>query len=308
VNPHGLDAPNHYSSAADLATLTAYAMDNPVFSMTVSTKQVAVGERLLQNHNKLLWRLEGVNGVKTGYTKAAGRLLVSSAVRCGRELICVTINAPDDWNDHSTLTENGFKDYSAVRLIEPGQLMGTVSVIGSDVEQVQLLAGEGFSFSLRKDEKVQFQCAGPGFVYAPVAQGQQAGVAHICIGDTAIGTVRLLYGQTVEMILSHDLNRLGDHDIFCDRIGVPCHMIFYIHIDILPESLSIPVFERSSAEICFLHSLVVREFFPCSLESDLPCFQYICSVRNGQRSLRVLLNEEDRSPLVIDLLNDMEDL
>ena len=82
-NPHGLDGQNHYSTAADLATLTAYAMKNPIFCKTVSTQSVKVGTRQLRNHNKLLWLLEGADGVKTGFTKAAGRILVSSATRQG---------------------------------------------------------------------------------------------------------------------------------------------------------------------------------------------------------------------------------
>jgi D-alanyl-D-alanine carboxypeptidase len=107
-NPHGLDSPNHYSTARDLAVLAAYAMKNPIFARTVSTKNVRVGERSLQNHNKLLWRVEGADGVKTGYTKAAGRILVSSATRDGRRLICVTINDGNDWADHAVLLEDGF--------------------------------------------------------------------------------------------------------------------------------------------------------------------------------------------------------
>lgn len=86
VNPHGLDAPGHYSTARDLAILAAYAMNNPLFAKTVSAKTVTVGQRYLRNHNKLLWQLDGADGVKTGFTKAAGRILVSSAVRQGRRL------------------------------------------------------------------------------------------------------------------------------------------------------------------------------------------------------------------------------
>ena len=83
-NPNGLDAPGHYSTARDLAVLAAYAMENPIFYKTVSAKSVKIGERCLTNHNKLLWQVEGADGVKTGFTKAAGRILVSSATRDGR--------------------------------------------------------------------------------------------------------------------------------------------------------------------------------------------------------------------------------
>ena len=107
-NPNGLDSPGHYSTARDLAILAAYAMKNPIFYKTVSAKNVTVGQRYLRNHNKLLWQVEGADGVKTGYTKAAGRILVSSATRNGRRLICVTVNDPNDGQDHAALLEKGF--------------------------------------------------------------------------------------------------------------------------------------------------------------------------------------------------------
>ena len=67
VNPHGLDSPGHYSTARDLAVLAAYAMQNPIFYKTVSAKTVTIGQRQLRNHNKLLWQVEGADGVKTGF-------------------------------------------------------------------------------------------------------------------------------------------------------------------------------------------------------------------------------------------------
>lgn len=107
-NPHGLDAPEHYSTARELALLSAYAMDNLVFSQIVGTKEIVLNGRTYQNHNKLLWRYEGCTGVKTGYTRAAGRILVSCAGRDGHTLIVVTINDPNDWSDHARLLDYGF--------------------------------------------------------------------------------------------------------------------------------------------------------------------------------------------------------
>lgn len=197
-NPNGLDGPSHYSTARDLAVLTAYAMKNPIFYQTVSTKTVRVGERTMQNHNKLLWRVEGADGVKTGYTKAAGRILVSSAMRGGRRLICVTINDGNDWADHSTLLEKGFCCYSVQQLIRSGECLGYATVFSGKEETVPLLAAEDFSFPLSKEEQAQIVLSGPGFAYAPVVKGRTAGYAYICVGDTAVGKVKLLYGETVE--------------------------------------------------------------------------------------------------------------
>ena len=197
-NPHGLDSTHHYSTARDLAVLTAYAMKNPIFYQTVSTKTVTVGNRVMQNHNKLLWRVEGADGVKTGYTKAAGRILVSSATRDGRRLICVTINDGNDWVDHTTLLENGFSEYSVKQIIRAGECLGYASVFSGEENQVSLLAAEDFSFPVTKTEQTQIILPAPGFVYAPAVKGKMAGYAYVCIGDEPVGKVKLIYGETVE--------------------------------------------------------------------------------------------------------------
>ena len=198
VNPHGLDAPEHYSTARDLAVLAAYAMKNPVFAQTVSTKTVKIGEKALRNHNKLLWQVEGADGVKTGYTKAAGRLLVSSAERQGRRLVVVTIDDGNDWADHAHLLNKGFADYQICQIVSQGQCLGTVEVLSGDVQRVNLLAAEDFSYPLAEKEKPHIILQPPGFVYAPVKQGEDAGFAYVCIGDTVVGKVRVVYGQSAE--------------------------------------------------------------------------------------------------------------
>ena len=199
-NPNGLDSPGHYSTARDLAILTAYAMDNPIFAQTVSTRTVKVGNRSLRNHNKLLWRVEGADGVKTGFTKAAGRILVSSATRRGRRLIAVTMNDPNDWQDHAKLLEDGFSQFSVQEIVTKGQCLGSVEIAGGESGRVQLLAGEDFSYSLASMETADIVLQGPGFVYAPVVKGQAAGFAYVCIGDCAVGKIPLIYGKTVEQL------------------------------------------------------------------------------------------------------------
>ena len=117
-NPHGLDAEGHYSTARDLAKLTQYALKNNDFKDIVSTKTAAVGSRSLTNHNKLLWNIDGAIGVKTGYTKAAGRILVSAVERNGASYICVTLNDPDDWDDHTNIYN---KVFSQIEQSLPGR-------------------------------------------------------------------------------------------------------------------------------------------------------------------------------------------
>ena len=197
-NPHGLDSPGHYSTARDMAVLAAYAMKNPIFLQTVSTKTVTAAGRSLRNHNKLLWRVDGADGVKTGFTKAAGRILVSSASRQGRRLIAVTMNAPNDWNDHTMLIENGFKDFSVCSIVSKGDIVGSVEVAGGDLPNVCLIADEDFSYALASGEQVQTLIQGTGFVYAPAVKGQFAGYMHICVDGAPVGKVQLIYGDTVE--------------------------------------------------------------------------------------------------------------
>lgn len=210
-NPNGLDSPGHYSTARDLAILSAYAMQNPIFYKTVSAKTVTIGNRTLRNHNKLLWQVEGVDGIKTGYTKAAGRILVSSAARAGRRLIVVTINDPDDWRDHAHLLEDGFSRYTVKTLVREGDILASREVVGGEGGNVDLIASDEFVYPLASEETVTFFVPGTEFVYAPVAEGAQAGFAHVLIDGKTVGKVPLVYGKTVEM-------RRDEKKNFLDRI------------------------------------------------------------------------------------------
>lgn len=115
VNPHGLHDENHFTTASDLALITAAAMDNADFRRIVSAKRTKIGEgesaRIIANKNKMLSLFEGANGVKTGFTKSSGRCLVSSAEREGMTLISVVLNCPDMWRDSAAILEKSFDEY-----------------------------------------------------------------------------------------------------------------------------------------------------------------------------------------------------
>lgn len=128
ANPHGLDQAGHYMSAIDLAKLSAYALRNPVFQKIVKTRVKTAPnpneswDYKWVNKNKMLTMYEGADGVKTGYTKQALRTLVSSATRNGQQLAAVTLNDGNDWNDHRSLLDHGFKYFplqEVVREDEP---------------------------------------------------------------------------------------------------------------------------------------------------------------------------------------------
>ena len=198
VNPHGLDAPGHYSTARDLAVLGQYAMKNPIFANTVSAKSVTIGQRTLANHNKLLWRVEGVDGIKTGFTKAAGRILVSSAMRNGRRLVAVTIDDGNDWQDHKTLLEQGFQRYSPTVLVQQGDILGTVFLFGGRDDRVCVVAAEEFSYCVAEGEQVEILLSSKGFDYAPVVEGANAGHAYICLDGKVVGKIPVCYEKTVQ--------------------------------------------------------------------------------------------------------------
>ena len=108
ANPNGLDQEGHYSTARDMARLAACAVKNETLVRLCSTRSVTVGGRTMTNHNRLLRSIDGCIGLKTGYTRAAGRTLVSCVRRNGRTLVAVTLQDGNDWADHAALYEFGF--------------------------------------------------------------------------------------------------------------------------------------------------------------------------------------------------------
>ncbi|MBQ3706840.1 MAG: D-alanyl-D-alanine carboxypeptidase [Clostridia bacterium] len=149
TNPHGLDDEEHYTTARDLAKLTVAAMAHPAFRTMVSTRRHTIeregGARVLINHNRLLRMSDDVVGVKTGFTRRSGRCLVSAAQKDGAALVCVTLNAPDDWNDHLKLYEEGFAKTHAVSLAEPGQFSCAIPCPHADDGEVTVSNRSGIT-------------------------------------------------------------------------------------------------------------------------------------------------------------------
>lgn len=192
ANPNGLDAEGHYSTAADMAKLTACAMGNQDFCRIVSTVSITLGERYLTNHNKLLRRYEGCIGVKTGYTKAAGRTLVSAARRDGMTLICVTLSDGDDWNDHAALLDYGFANYRVETAAAAGQVMAQVAVQGGTAGSVPLILAEDLAYPVTGEEKITVSLETPLVVVAPIVPGQVLGKAFIRVDGAVVREVDLV--------------------------------------------------------------------------------------------------------------------
>lgn len=182
-NPHGLSADDHYTTAYDLARLTCAALENETFATIVSckTKTISDGRRYLSNHNRLLRSYEGCIGVKTGYTLATGRTLVTAAERDGLTLVAVTLNDRSDWADHTRLLDYGFAHYESVAL--EGVSGTPLPVVGGVAESVSVSAADG-SVVLPKGQTVTRRLVLPRFVYAPVEQGDVLGYAeYYCEGE-----------------------------------------------------------------------------------------------------------------------------
>lgn len=195
-NPHGLDGENQYSTAHDLALITKAAMENEFFAEIVSTKTYTAGEQSLLNHNKLLWNYEGCLGVKTGYTMAAGRTLVSCAERDGVRLICVTLSDPDDWKDHTALYDWAFSQFEYRNVLPLGEIC-RVPVISGDEASVSLVAGSERQIFCEKDAELSFVLEVPRFVYAAINEGETAGKVRVLAEGTELGEFPLVYANSV---------------------------------------------------------------------------------------------------------------
>lgn len=195
-NPNGLDAQTHYSSARDLALITRCALQNDDFVRIVSTSSMEVDGVTLTNHNRLLRECEGVFGVKTGYTEAAGRTLVTCCERDGVTLICVTLSDPDDWRDHAALYDWGYAEFEKTELITPDDLW-MIPVIGGTAESVSVSAEEPLSVFRRQGEEVTLRMCLPTFVYAAVNEGDTAGTASVRLDGEEVSSVSLVYADTV---------------------------------------------------------------------------------------------------------------
>ena len=195
ANPNGLDDDNNRSTARDLAALAAACLQNEDFVRLVSTKNAAAAGRSLTNHNKLLWRYEGCIGVKTGYTKAAGRILVSAARRDGRTLVAVTLGAPDDWNDHTKMLDHGFGAFRQCTLVTKGAVLGSVRVLGQDgVYAVPVLAARDVSCALLPGEASGLRLTLPGLWSGPAEPGAPAGEASCWVAGECVGKTPLVFG------------------------------------------------------------------------------------------------------------------
>ena len=195
VNPHGLYNENHYTTAYDLAILSAEALKNPTIRKICATKRAEIplgvtndnptgeGFRYLKNHNKMLSNYEGAIGVKTGYTKKSGRCLVSAAKRGELTLIAVTLNAPDDWRDHTYMLDYGFENYERRMIFSEGEFKYNFPLSNAERDSVCVTNLSSISIVTRKNSPTHTYRVESCFRFsiAPVKIGQIVGKLYVTL-------------------------------------------------------------------------------------------------------------------------------
>jgi len=197
ANPNGLDHEKHYSTARDMAKLACAALENQTLMRIASTKSVSVGGRTMSNHNKLLSMQSGCLGLKTGYTRAAGRTLVSCMEQNGQRLVAVTLQDGNDWADHQTLYAYGYDAYPAQRGAAPGEVLQHAAVSGGLQATVPLVSAGSFSWPVAADEMLETRIELDASLTAPLRAGMRAGQAVFTLNGREVGRVDLLCGKTV---------------------------------------------------------------------------------------------------------------
>lgn len=202
VTASGLDDKEHYSTAYDMALLACECIKNPEFADICSQKtaRLTYGNppyaRTLTNHNRLLWKYEDAIGIKTGFTKKSGRCLVSAAERNGVILVAVTLNAPDDWNDHITMFEYGFSKYKGVSLgCNTGDMI--LQVVGGEKSAITLSLS--YSPHWIENKSCSYRLLIKPFEYAPISEGDIVGKVLFLSDTKVIDEVPVIAAESVKI-------------------------------------------------------------------------------------------------------------
>lgn len=198
ANTNGLPNKNHYSTAYDLALMARYGLQLPAFASITRQKETEIHflepDVLMnvRNTNKLLWSYPYADGVKTGTTNAAGKCLVASATKEGRQLVAVVLHAPNRFGDAQKLLEWGFQQTETVEIAQAGQVMGKFPV--SKAQAVNVFIGNPVVITVPKAEKSKIKTkviwekeAGSSF-----KAGERIGRLEVWLADKKLKTESLL--------------------------------------------------------------------------------------------------------------------
>lgn len=210
VTPSGLDDDKHFSTAYDMALLGRYAVKNPIILSACSSKKASLSfgnppyRRTLYNHNRLLNSYEYALGIKTGFTKKSGRCLVSYAKKDEMGLIAVTLNDPNDWNDHISMFNFGFNELKKNQ-IKPN-LPASVTVVGGNVENLKIFSNQ-FLFYGRETDKLTQQILLEHFVYAPIQKNDKIGEVKYYYEGKYIGSTDIFAENNIPIKKTDSKNK-----------------------------------------------------------------------------------------------------
>lgn len=203
--PHGLDADGHYTTAEDLAKITAYAMKNEIFNKIVSTKEISAGvsgkfNRSYSNINKFLYRVDSADGVKTGYTGGAGKCLVASVKHQYGRFICVVLNSSDRWKDAENLVKYAKENYKFIKLFDKGENVKTIKVYGGRSKYVIAKTDMDIYIPVNEDESsyIRTEVFVPSVVFSPVKEGDILGNYAVFYDGNIIAKYPVISDRTVE--------------------------------------------------------------------------------------------------------------
>lgn len=205
-NPHGLDASGHYTTAYDLALVAAKALENPVFYEISTTKSAVISGnnevkcRYLKNKNKLLKTFEGCNGVKTGFTDAAGRCFVSSAKQEGMTVVTSVLNCPDMFEECARLMTKAYNTYSLCEIVNTYSVLPDIQVDKGRSESVKLFSRQSFCYPLTNQEKLKVNIVYdlPQKLIAPVKKEEVVGKIMVYLDDQEIFKDQILTREEVK--------------------------------------------------------------------------------------------------------------
>ena len=211
-NPHGLDEKDHYTTAYDLALIASECYKYPIFEEIITTKNTKISNfdntyRYLKNKNKLLWTLDGANGVKTGFTNNAGRCLVSSSKRDNMQIICVVLNCGPMFEESAMHINDCFSKYKIVKLLPAYSYLKNVNVENSKKTDVKVFTKHSFYYPLTSEEEmlIKTEVNLPDYLIAPLKKEQIVGELKIYLDN------HLLFCEKIYTMEEIKSNRIGDN-------------------------------------------------------------------------------------------------
>lgn len=203
LTPHGLPCEGHYTTAHDLALIAREAMTHPLFREIVGTSRATIPwegrayDRVLNNKNKLLTTYEGATGIKTGYTRKAGRCLVFGAEREGMGIIGVVLNCPDWFNEAARLMDIAFDRYEAITMLEAGECVAELPVTNANGATVQAILDAALTGVLPKGTLPTVELDLPDMLDAPVSASQVLGTARLVANGVTVAEADIIAANDI---------------------------------------------------------------------------------------------------------------